>query len=281
MRTQKWIGFGIVIAFLSIGVSWFLYEKSSAYTRLFVSLDSQGIPYAKVEIQGRHYDVKFSLGSKLPLLLSKTVLAQLEKQDAGTVKVKNLFGDEVELQAFQLKKIALGNLIFQDVLAVEMEERESGPGFIGRPLLVKYNLLFDIHEGTVLMSNRFKYIQRGGYGREDWVQVPLEVGRAGVVIQTGTDIGATKFSLGAATADSLLKSCLVDESLWRKSEQGPACFTSTTFLIGGNEFGRQNLYSLPISNDDFSSIDGILGLDFLSKHIVYLDFDNQQAYIEK
>lgn len=280
MQTKGWIGLGAAVVLLSIGLSWFWYEQSSAYTRLCISLDSRNVPFTKVKIQGHHYNVKFYLGSKLPLSLNKTVLARLEKKDAGKVKIKTLDGNEVELQAFHLKKIALGDLVFKDVLAVEMDG-ENDFGFIGRPLLVKYNLLFDFNEATVLMSNRFKNIERAGYGRVGWVQAPIEVGRTGVVLQADTDIGATKFSLNPATPDSVLTSSRVGKTQWKDIGRGAPCFTTSTFMIGGNEFGSRNLYSLPISNSEFSKIDGILGMDFLNKHIVYLDFDKQCAYIAK
>lgn len=280
MKIKGWIKLGAIIIFLSIGLSWFLYEQSSAYTRLCVSLDTHNIPFTRIKIQGHHYDVKFSFGSKFPLSLNKTVLAKLEKKDAGKIKVKNLMGDESKLQAFHLKKIALGDLVFKDVLVVETDEA-SDFGFIGRPLLVKYNLLFDLRNVTVLISNRFKNIQKAGYGREDWVQVPMEVGQSGVILQADTDIGTTKLSLGLSTPDSQLNSLLVKETEWKDTGHGAPCFTSSTFTIGENEFGSKNLYSLPISNNEFSKMDGILGMDFLYKHIVYLDFDKQRAYIEK
>jgi hypothetical protein len=52
------------------------------------------------------------------------------------------------------------------------------------------------------------------------------------------------------------------------------------FSMNSIDFGPQKLMLLDIS-EQFDEINGFLGMDFLNKHIVYLDFAKNIAYIEK
>ncbi|MES2122556.1 MAG: hypothetical protein V4492_07255 [Chlamydiota bacterium] len=266
---KKRIGFAIVlIAGLSTILCWQLFDSPATYNRVFVSLDSGNIPFTEVEIQGHSYPLKLNLGSEFPLCLSKTILEQLKKKDAGKVRVAT--GSEV--RSYRLKEVTIGKLTFKDVLAVEAMD-ESEVGVIGRPLLIKHNLLLDFRKSTLIMCNRFKDIERVGYGREDWVQVPLTLGPGGVVLSIETDLGTTRFSLGTTTGKTLIKSL--------STQVEPPYLTTRTFRIGNDEFGSPKLYPYPITVDTSSEVDGILGMDFLYRHLVYIDFENQCVYITK
>ncbi len=268
-HNKKRIGFAAALfTILSSILCWHLFESRAIYNRVFLSLDSENIPFMEVGIQGQHYPLKLSLRSEFPLCLSKIILEQLEKKDAGKVQVST----GAELQLYQLKEVTIGKLTFKDVLVLEtVEEREMGT--IGRPLLVQHNLLLDFRKSTLIMCDRFKDIQWVGYGREDWVQVPLSLGSDGVVLPIETDLGITRFSIGTTIGKTLIKPlCTQDES---------SHFTTQTFRIGNDEFGSTKLYSSPNAIDASSEVEGILGMDFLYRHLVYIDFKNQHVYVTR
>jgi hypothetical protein len=50
--------------------------------------------------------------------------------------------------------------------------------------------------------------------------------------------------------------------------------------MGNTNFGPMDLYSFDIC-EEMTDGEGLLGMDFLKKHRIYLDFDKKLAYIEK
>lgn len=273
-KKQTALNFAFIIT-LSAALFWFSFEREGTYNRLFLSFDADKLPCTEVVIQGQHYLAKLSLGADFPLSLNKTALAQLEKKDAGKVWIKDLFGENIEFQTYRIDEIRLGNLCMKDVLVLE-KEGEHELGAIGRPLLTRYNLLLDFRKSTLIMTNRFKHLEKVGYGREDWVRTPIQLGPAGVVLKTTTDRGTAHLSLGFATVNSLIKPVS-----YNSEEELPTHFSMSRFLIGETNFGTLDFHPCPIANTHLSEVDGILGMDFLYRHLTYLDFDNQCAYITR
>jgi hypothetical protein len=54
--------------------------------------------------------------------------------------------------------------------------------------------------------------------------------------------------------------------------------TSTHFTMNGTNFGSQDLYFLSMTRE-LNDLDGILGMDFIEKHVIYIDFSKKLLYI--
>jgi hypothetical protein len=54
--------------------------------------------------------------------------------------------------------------------------------------------------------------------------------------------------------------------------------TLPELVIGGLNFGEIDLYAYDFS-DKFAEFDGVLGMDFCRKHVIYLDFNEKKALI--
>lgn len=120
------------------------------------------------------------------------------------------------------------------------------------------------------------------------IPVPFEiVERAGgILLNVLTDLGAIKLALSTGVTLNLIRSSLLQEN----GAQRPVTIEmdgknwdqlqSSAFVIGGENWGSQNLY-LQDFPSDIRDFNGAIGMDFLSKHILYLDFENQKVYIDR
>ena len=79
---------------------------------------------------------------------------------------------------------------------------------------------------------------------------------------------------------SLLKPSVI-EGL-ESTEWNPGLFSwhSSKFSFGGQGFGSLDFLLVEMA-PIFSKIDGMIGMDFLKEHVVYIDFQKKRAYIGK
>ena len=161
-------------------------------------------------------------------------------------------------------------------------------GEIGLPLLKQNNLVLDFPHSTIIACNHRKKLKEIGYPVEEMIPVPFEiVERAGgILLNVLTDLGAIKLALSTGVTLNLIRSSLLQEN----GAQRPVTIEmdgknwdqlqSSAFVIGGENWGSQNLY-LQDFPSDIRDFNGAIGMDFLSKHILYLDFENQKVYIDR
>jgi hypothetical protein len=62
-------------------------------------------------------------------------------------------------------------------------------------------------------------------------------------------------------------------------ERGFSFFNTRKFSIGNNDFGSKNLFLYDIV-PELQEIDGLLGMDFLKNHVVYIDYKSRTVYIQ-
>lgn len=268
-----------VLCILVVCALYYCLRQSNEYTRLFVSFDSLQTPSVEVEVEGKKLPLVINLGSKFPLTLNQETLAKITKKAHGTVKAKDLEGNAYEAPAYIIPRIQLGNLTFTDVLVKEDSNSER-IGVIGRPLLEKSNLLLDFPNATLVVCNNTDRLRDSGYFLEDMARVPIEAGRTGPLLQAETDMGPLRLVLGTTSTLSLVRTSLLEASKCKKDSFGKLNFTSSKLVIGNKDFGGKTFHLYHIS-PELHEMDGSLGMDFLKRHAVYLDFHNKIAYISE
>jgi hypothetical protein len=283
---MKYTIFVAAVAILT-GVGVFVgnrFFSKDQYARMFVTFGPNNMPSIEVNIQGKAYPVFVNLTAVVPLTLSKDILATIEKKPHETMQFMNEKGKTVEFPTFIISKINIGDLTFTDVIVAESNGQcldGYRVGEIGRPLLEKNNLMLDFPNSTVIACNSFDKLKRIGYRLEDMTQVPFEMEEqaGGIALPVLSDLGTIKLALFTGSAFSFIRSSFLKETETEKDSFG-AYFTSSNFTMGGKNWGRQRLHlcDLPIELQEFN---GGIGMDFLSEHIVYIDFKKNVAYIRK
>ncbi len=257
-----------------IGLFSYFTPRSPKVSHLFVELDADGSPFTRTAIQGIPCRLEINFGSKYPLALSKQLLTQLEKTEAGTTTLRNVKGDETECLTFYIKELKVGELKFKNILVLEKKiSLDEQYGSMGQPLLSQQNLLLDFKNSAIVACNDKKVLPSLGYRLEEMTKIPFELGRTGIILSCKTDLGIKKLDL--TTAANL--SCLRQPA---EQSEPPPTLTTSQLVIGGKDFGPQVLRFVYIT-PKLDEIDGFLGMDFLRRHVTYIDFENGLVYIRE
>ncbi len=274
----------------------YLHFTKKTFSSIPISLGSANTPLAHVEIQGSEYLLQVDSGCKFELVLNKEVLSHLEKHPCGTLESRDAGGKTYQSKAYILPKIKIGDFYFKNVVANEMNEdyeanityytekknREeifkTRLGYIGRGLLEKMNILLDVPNSVIVLCDDMKQLSKAGYRVTQSVGVPFETGRAGTVLTTDTDLGKIRLSIDTGSTVSFIRSSLLQSYACTEKRYGLPYFTTSRFEIGNKDYKNIDLYLLDITSE-LHEIDGILGMNFLEKQAVYIDYKNKAFYI--
>ena len=64
----------------------------------------------------------------------------------------------------------------------------------------------------------------------------------------------------------------------KNEKHGFPIYTTSMFEIGSKNFGSMNLYLFDIT-PELHEIDGVLGMDFVKNHVIYIDYKDKVLYI--
>ena len=287
---------GLVVVFLGVFI-WKLFFSVEAYhVRLPVQFSAEGFPCLKVEIENRKYLLEAVLGSKFQMELHPNILKELEKTVFKTESWTNLKGLQFEAPSYKIPSINLGKLHFDQVVVVESVAEDSSTfsetsnsednekdlkmaGCLGRPLLSKVNLLFDLKHALIIASNDIKKLQKDGYDLKTFIKVPLQITAKSINCAVDTEIGTLRLALDiSASCNSLRKKTFYKEAFSLEKVGSFFMLPLKELVIGGFDFGKGEFLLLDIT-DKLDEIDGIIGMEFFRSHVVYFDFKHQVAYI--
>ncbi len=287
----------LVAAFLIFSfVGWYYYNNKNYHTQLSIQYTPANIPITRIGIEDKTYFFEIDLGSKFPLTLRKSLLEEINyKKFHGTGNWKDAKGNAYEAPSYLVPKIKLGNQILNEVLIQQedddylfnttlWDEENKGKnivhsqyGSIGWPLLTKNNLLIDLQNSTIILSNDTGKLKEAGYNLNELTAVPIELTSIGIILQAKTDLGTQRFLLDTGSTLNLIEAHLVENQKCTLEKHGLSLFTTSFFILNNQDFGRLDLHPYPITPT--LGINGILGIPFLKDHIVYLDFSSKVAYL--
>lgn len=280
-------GLGISILVIT-AVVYRLKQTESDYTPIPVTFSSASIPLMEVKIEGKTYPFSLDLGSKFALTLGKDLLSGLTKTACGSETWQDLTGRAYESPLYCLPKVEIGGIeLIEPVAQEECDEvaqyvstTKSGkphrPEAIGRPLLEKHNLLLNFPQSELIACNNLKKLKKAGFAIETWTRVPFEIKGGVMLLSINTDLGQLVFWLDTGATTSIINPALTEEQKCVKGDYGLDTFTTSMFAIQEKEFGPMALYLWEFGS---SNADGVLGMDFLETHPVYIDYNNRQLYI--
>jgi hypothetical protein len=283
-----------IISFACFVIVYFsLFFKQACFQEIEVNFNPSGSPLINIEIDGDSFPVVLDSGSKFQLSLHKSVLEKIHKIKLGTAQWHDFKGNFYESPSYLIPKIKIGNLTLTDVVVAEESEefienatlwkQESKEqilrevGSLGRPILEKFNLLLDLAHSKIVFCNNSKKLKNLGYSLGNMVQLPLKNGR-GIILSAIIDIGEKQFNLDTGSTLNLMRTSLLQNQPMTKEWYGLNSYTSSHFILGKKDFGKIALQLYDIT-PELHEIDGVLGISFLEKHIVYIDYRNKVAYI--
>lgn len=289
-RKSFWFFASIVCLACFIGYFGNFFQKDP-YARIPIAFGKARCPIAAVTIGGSSYPLEVDLGSMAFLSLDPNLLFHIEKEDHGSVPWLDLKGNLYHSRCYLLSEIQIGGIPMKEVLADEQQDSffratslskeptNNRPlGSIGRPLLKKINLLLDFPHSQMILTDNIKRLKREGYAIDEMTCVPFLWTRAGLVLAIETDLGKKNFMLDTGSTLVLIRSSLLDLQTLVEKEEGLLAFTTSQFQMGDTDFGIQDLYRFDLT-EELTEIDGVLGMDFMRKHLLYIDYPNRNIYI--
>ncbi len=285
---------GIFLTTLIVAVFGFVHSFSLLQPYYLVIpiefLNSYQIPCTSIEIEANKYQVEIDLGAKTALSLHKDVLEKMKKKPCGTSRRMDFQGKKYETPLYSISHVKAGHFSLKKVQTQEESQRfvNKAPiikekkenryaGRIGRNFFAGKNIFLDCSHRVLIACKKLEALEKNGYDTKIMIPVPLKTTVNGIVIEIITDFGTKKFVLDTGTTVSAIRSTNLSQ---QRIKCGLPVVETAMFSIGGIDFGQRELYLLDI-NQDFNAMDGLLGMDFLKDHAIYLDFVKEIAYISK
>jgi hypothetical protein len=273
------------------------FHTSSQLIQIPLKTTSAGTPSMVTEIGKEKYTLAFDLGSKFLLSLSKNVLDSITNKTLHeTVQWRDVQGKTYEGPSYLIPQISIDGLILNNVVAKQEDDSftsnttlwddnkevfiDERSGTLGRQLLDKTNILIDFPHATMFASNNKTALKKAGFFLDKMVPIPFETGPKGIIIlNVNTDAGILHLALDTGATITIVRSSRVQDQTCIKNDRGFFDFITSRFSIGNNDFGKQRLLLYDIT-PELKEIDGLLGMDFLKHHVLYIDYQNKILYLD-
>jgi hypothetical protein len=280
-----------VIAFLLvviIGGLWFRKDLRPHYAKIpvyyFPFRDS---PMLDVKIEWKTYHLFFDSGTNECIELRARVLNELnKKQRDGVAQFTTLRGGFYETAQFLIPTMKIINCKYfrvpvrQENLQHKLtgsrigklnvpsvqKELQYVDGKIGMGMLESMCLFLDLPNSFIYIAeDEAALYKEKSFSLKNFVKVPLLAGDR-PILSFDTEKGTRRFLLDTGATHSILRDS--EELYWKAIEH---------LSINGIDLGPQEFITLNIAED--AEMDGILGIDFLRKHSVFLDMKNKKACV--
>ncbi len=260
-----------------------------------VKFSHSNTPIIDADVEGKIYPLMLDLGSIFSLSLDKDLLEKINKQACDLVKWRDWKGTPYESLSYLIPKVNLYGLEWTKVVAKETNRQQNTAGVlwddkpetlceeefkgkIGLPLLKKTNLCLDFCHQAIFSCNSLKTLQSKGICPKNMIQIPFYLKKGVLIVHAETEVGQFNLIVDTGATVSVIKSSLIDEMYQKKDQRGLPFVISSYLKLSRTDFGELNFYLCDLDRRD--EIEGILGMDFLKRHIIYIDYPNKVLYIE-
>ncbi|MBM3198578.1 MAG: hypothetical protein FJZ58_04920 [Chlamydiae bacterium] len=245
------------------------------FSKIPVIFAGTSAPLIEVQIEDVTYPMVLDLGTQ-DIHLQPRILRNIRKTECGSQQHKDHQGNLYISQIYRVPTLAIGNLVLPNIRVQELSTAfldnntseffcHRPLGFIGSTLLKKYNLLLDFSHHVVYACKELSTLQKQGLISHHLLAVPL--------LSEGTDVIIT------AKINSINYNLLVDTGFTKTSLRNVPYIESSHFYLGDHDFGEMPICSLQSSIED-DSVDGYLGMDFLSRYPIFIDYINKCIFID-
>ena len=197
-------------------------------------------------------------------------------------------GKEYYRNIYEIPEIKIGNSSFSRIFIHDGYTEEfnndamvtgndkvssrSGDSRVGWELFAQSNLLLDFKNSKIAFCDSVATLKENGYPTESFIKTPLFLERGLVELDTMTSSGKLRCALDTgATFNAINREVSIESFDLDEIEE------FDLFKIGGRDFGPIAFHPIAIRLP--IHVEAMLGMEFLSEHVVFLDFRNSCAYI--
>ncbi len=255
------------------------------------------LPCVNVDIEGQQLLLILDLGFRGDLAIDKCILDSFESKTF--VKERLTYGIRSKPytnKSYRIPKAMIGSMSFSPPMVQEENpeflkdsrvetngetETSKEVGRLGWELFLQSNLLLDVPHSRTAFCDSLDTLIKHGYQGQAFTRTPLFLERGLVEVEVNTPDGVLRCMIDTGATFSVLNNNIEQDGQQLKDfvwdPDNPIEYPS--LKISGEDFGPIQFYPLPIQIP--IRIEAILGMDFLKKHILFLDFRNQYAYFSK
>ncbi len=247
------------------------------------------LPYILLNIADEKIKVMLDTGARGGLHLPIDIINKLPNKTEYAKKVSyiDLAGKINECRKFTVNRLELNSFIFNKIDVIEykqwgkvlskgrsIEEIDHLP-VIGLDLFDGYLATFNFPEKKLVISD-----ENNSYAGLDytWISIPFVFSHEGIIIDASDHRKTYKMVLDSGATTSIIKrSSLSQQTLARMNNKDDYQYVSL------------NIHRVPTNNiqtmvlDSLSPkfhADGVLGIDFMNKHLIKIDFRNKKIWIK-
>ncbi len=258
-----------IVLIAVIGFSfWKIYSESSPEI-IPVELSKSDFPLIEIEIDGKKYILELALCSKYPFFMHDGMMDKLSKVRKGKGEWREFNGSINSSDLYELSNVQLGKLkLTKTLTAFQNPLSEEWQGSIRWPF-DKKNLLLDFPRRQVCGIKKNKDLAALGIDLKKMEKVKCRIKEGRIYFDMETPLGKLNMLLQTTCTRNV-----VGEWIWNDEKE--VCL-NTNIKIGNKDFGKCRLVSLEITPE--LKADGILGMEFLKEHIVFIDAAEECFYI--
>jgi hypothetical protein len=306
---KKWMLYSILfLGVLIASFVWFFKDSGSMYARVqyedtafyiptvINQYSAANIPRINVEIEGKEYLLDLDLGFHGDSILNPSVLSEIkEKTFVHSTFLYGIRGKKYDRDIYKIPKMKIGKITFSNLhisseneestndSVINMQEDDIDPDYVGRlgwKIFRSGSLLLDLGKSTIAVCDNIDTFLKQGFSLKKFTKVPMLEGGEHIEFYAKTPKGVLRCALDTGATLNFLK-CEnpKNERIEDVIKKKRSLKKFTSFQIENTNFGSIYFHRLPISMPP--GIDAILGMDFLTDHVVFIDFKNRQIYFSK
>ncbi|HSW72461.1 MAG TPA: retropepsin-like aspartic protease [Chlamydiales bacterium] len=244
-----------------------------------------------MEIEGEPLSTMLDLGFRGDVKVVPEFLEKIKKKKwiGSGEKYAGKYGKAYPRDYYGIPKIKIGKVNFYNPI-LEKENIDSHkdsvfvegggepsppePGTLGWHIFGKSNLFLDLQNSLIALCDSVETLDKEGYSKSTFIKIPLHTERGFLECEGLYNDQPLRFVLDSGCTWNLLNTpaaSTLDELIW-----DPQVIAESSVAIGERDFGKMEFRKVPIPLP--IHVDAVLGMNFLSKHRVFIDFNNGYLY---
>jgi hypothetical protein len=237
---------------------------------------SENVPYVNVLIEDKTIPAKIDLGYQgmiaLPSDFIKNIDAKqwVERMQAYDKRGRIHENDVYEVKEIKIQQASIYPAVVEEISLESMNEASNSEedrfGKIGWGSFDQTNVLVDCKHSTIAFCDSVDTLKKQGYPVDSFKEAPMTLNSDVITIEAQTEKGPLRCMLDTGSTFNLLNKDL------KNGHQDIQELAS--FKIGGKEFGPLTFHQIKF----YPEIDAILGMEFFSSNLVFIDFEKEKVY---
>lgn len=282
--------------------------KGSYFEPVKILEFSSQIPCVDIRIGGKSAKVKVDLGFCGDISLPKEIIQEIDQKSfAGKASYFGIRGKKYDSNLYEFPEVKLGEMVLFRARVKEIDPeferdatiiKDQEPFFndplgrLGWALFHNFNFFMDTENALIAFCDSLKTLEEQGYPVDLFVETPLLLDRNAIEFEAISEVGPMRCLLDTGSTWNMFNKERSNEQIIHHSTNTlkdpilPAENSNrlifdpedirdlAVFKIGEKEFGpvKFNQIKTPLK------IDAIMGMEFLSSKLVFIDFPNRKIY---